>query len=227
MRNNNRLFLFLLSIPILISLACNTTPLNKVFSASDPVEPPPASVSPVIQQDTSGGFLELDCSMSGIIFNPINIAKYVDDIYDGPSLTCSYSTTGAHGLSETVYISIVAYKADQLEGFYQGLKENFTGYIDQANEWNAHPDLSAEMKNEITMLRDDSDGYVFLITKYANVQDCTKGDGYGVEKVNGKYLIKILFSSCESDAPGYLATFKYIQSIAEGAIKRIEAGAQP
>jgi len=51
--------------------------------------------------------------------------------------------------------------------------------------------------------------------------------GYGVEKVNGKYLVQILFSSCESTPPAYLTTIKYLQSTAAEAIKRVEEVAQP
>lgn len=249
MRNNRRIFLFLLSIPLLVSLACDTTALNRLLGSSDrtdalplpvasaPENQPPNEVDPVDQpiensnsgdqQNPAGGFLKSDCSMSGIVFDPISIGSYVDDVYDGPSLSCSYSTINGYGLAETVYFSIVAYKPDKLEEFYQDSKENISGYIAQANEWNAHPDLSPDMKNGISMIRDDNDGYVFLITKNANVQGCTKGDGYGVEKVNGKYLIKILFSSCVSDASSYLVSVKYLQAAAEAAVSRIEAGAQP
>ncbi len=231
MRNNGLIPLLLLLLTILLSLACvlipAKIPAEQFPLASSSVDQPAQVANPGDQQEEPAGFSEADCSMSGIIFDPISIGNFVDDIYDGPSLICSYSDEGAHGLSETDYIRIVAYKADKLEGFYQDLKENINGYIVQANEWNAHPDLPADAKDEITMIRDDADGYVFMITKNANVQGCTKGDGYGVEKVNGKYLVQILFSSCEGTSPAYLAAIKYLQSTAAEAIKRAEAGAQP
>jgi hypothetical protein len=165
--------------------------------------------------------------MSGINFDTITIAKDDDDIYDGPSLICSCSKEGAHGLSETLFINIAAYKADMLVGFYLDFKDNISGYIDQSNEWNAQPDLPEEAKDEITMLRDDSDGYVFMITKNANFQDCTLGKVYGVEKVYGKYLIQVMFSSCEGDTSSYLDAVNNLKSAAEVAIYRIETGAQP
>jgi hypothetical protein len=237
MRNDRLKPLTFFLFTMLLSLACVLTPRNKQSNTDDPAEQAPLASSSVDQpaddallgdqQVKPAGFSESDCSMSGVTFNPISYGNTVDDIYDGPNLTCSYSSTGAHGLSETNYIRIVAYKADQLEGFYSDLKENINGYIVQSNEWNAHPDLPADAKNEITMIRDDADGYVFMITKNANVQGCTKGDGYGVEKVAGKYLVQILFSSCEGTAPSYLTTIKYMQSIAAEAIARLEASPQP
>jgi hypothetical protein len=165
--------------------------------------------------------------MSGIIFDPISFDSMVDDYYDGPYITCSYSTTNTYGLSETVYLSITAYKPDKLEEFYQDTKDNISGYVAQSNEWNAHPDLSAEMKDVITMLRDDEDGYIFMIAKNANVQGCTRGDGYGVEKINDKYLVKLIFTSCVSDASSYPVSMNYLKSIAEAAVTRVESGAQP
>jgi hypothetical protein len=221
----------LFMLTILLSLACAQIPAKipaeQFPLASSSVNQPAQDANSGDQQEKPVVFSEADCSISGIIFNPISYDYIVDDVYDGPNLICSYSTEGAHGLSETDYIRIVAYKAEKLEGFYQDLKENINGYIVQANEWNAHPDLPADAKDEITMIRDDDDGYVFMITKNANVQGCTKGDGYGVEKVNGKYLVQILFSSCEGTSPSYLAQIKYLQSTAAEAIKRVEANAQP
>jgi hypothetical protein len=200
---------------------------NQLPIASASVSQPPDAVSPVDQQAKPPGFQESDCNMSGIEFEPISFDYIVDDVYDGPYLTCSYSGTNTYGLSETVYFSIGAYKPDKLEEFYQDTKENISGYVAQSNEWNAHPDLSAEMKDVITILRDDTDGYIFMIAKNANVQGCTRGDGFGVEKVNGKYLVKLIFTSCVSDAPGYLVSMNYLKETAESAIKRVEAATQP
>jgi hypothetical protein len=236
MKNNNLKPFSLLLITLLLTIACNLTPLNQQSSAlpaeeyplaTSSMDKPAADTIPGNQKEPSTGFSESDCNMAGIENKSISFGNTVDDIYDGTYLTCSYSDEGAHGLSETNYIGIVAYKPDLLEGFYTDLKDNITGYIVQSNEWNAQPDLPADAKNEITMIRDDADGYVFMITKDANVQGCTMGDGYGVEKVNGKYLVQIMFSSCESTAPAYLASIKNLQSTAEEAIKRVEAIRQP
>ncbi|NJD59546.1 MAG: hypothetical protein FIA98_09130 [Anaerolineae bacterium] len=194
--------------------------------ASLPVKPSVAA-SPTSKQNSPAGFTESDCYASGITLDSITTGNSVDEIYDGPYINCNYSTTGAHGLSETAYISIIAYKADMLDGFYMDLKDNLSGYVDQSNEWNAQPDLPAEAMDVIDMLRDDSDGYVFMITKDANVQGCKLGKGYGTEMVNGKYLVQIMFSSCEGDTSSYLAALDSLKSAAEVAIYRIETGTQP
>jgi hypothetical protein len=237
MRNNRLKFLFLLIIPVILSLACNFSgatqlpnairPVNQPPNAVVPASQPPNAVSPIDQQGKPTGFSEADCNVSGATFDNITVDYIVDDIYDGPYLICSFSTTGAHGLSETAYIRIVAYKADKLEGFYQDQQENIKGFVDQANNWNAQPDLPPNAKDEITFIRDDSDGYIFMITREANVQECINGDGYGAEKINGKYLVQLQFTSCEGDAGAYVTAIQNLQTAATEAIKRVEASAQP
>lgn len=235
---DNRLkFLFLVIFLVLLSLACSvsgaTQPSNannqaaQLPLASEPPEQLPDANSPAGQQAQTPGFLEADCNVSGVTFDKPNIGKSVDDIYDGPNLVCNYSGEGPHGLSETVYFRIVAYKADKLEQFYQDMQTNIQGFVDQATEWNAQPDIPESAKDTITFLRNDSDGYVFLITSEANVQDCTNGDGYGVEKINGKYLVQLTFTSCEGDAGSYLETIQNLQDAAAEAILRVEESAQP
>jgi hypothetical protein len=243
MKNKRLIFLFILMIPLLISLACQFTPTptpaeqayematsipaNKPQVSAGPAENPYTAENSGNQQGASNSFMESDCYVSGITFDSITTGYSVDEIYDGPYINCNYSTTGAHGLSETAYISIIAYKPDMLEGFYLDLTDNISGYVDQSNEWNAHPDLSEEMKDEITMLRDDGEGYVFLITKNANVQGCILGKGFGAEMVEGKYLVQIMYSSCEGDASSYQAALNSLKSAAEVAIYRVETAKQP
>jgi hypothetical protein len=235
---DNRLkFLFLVIFLVLLSLACNLSAATQLpnavnpsgqdsntnssadqpVDANNPADQPANAGNPADQQAKPAGFTEADCNVSGVTFNNTNVGDYVDEIYDGPSLVCSYSATGTHGLSESAYFRIVAYKADKLDGFYQ----------DQSTEWNAQPDLPPEAQDTITMLRDDSDGYIFMITKYANVQECTMGDGYGAEKINGKYLIQLQFSSCDGDAGAYMTTLENLQAAALDAILRVEESSQP
>jgi hypothetical protein len=249
MKNNNLRFLLLIVILLFPSLSCllfgakpapnannppdlaplASSPPEQFPVASAPPNQPPDANSPSNQQGKPSGFLKADCGVSGISFkdNDITVDYIVDDMYDGPYLICNYSSTGSHGLSETAYFSVIAYKAGKLDEFYLPLKENIKGFVDQANEWNAQPDLPSEVKDEITFIRDDSDGYIFMITSESNVQGCLMGDGYGAEKINGKYLVKLQFSSCEGDAGAYLDAFQNLKTAAEEAIKRVEASAQP
>jgi hypothetical protein len=247
MRNNKLKFIFLVTILVILSLACSmggvsqlpnasnpsnqlpnaNSPADQPSNASNPADQPSNASNPADQQAEPIGFLESDCNVSGVSFNNTNVGKNVDDIYDGPNLVCSYSATGSKGLSETAYFRIVAYKADKLAQFYQELKTNIKGFVDQSTEWNAQPDIPLDAKDTITLLNNDDDSYVFMITKYANVQDCTMGDGYGAEKINGKYLVQLQFSSCEGDAGAYMATFENLQAAALEAILRVEASAQP
>jgi hypothetical protein len=202
-------------------------PSNQIPEANNPSNQVPEANNPSNQQAEPEGFLKTDCNVSGVTFSNINVGYTVTDVYDGPNLVCSLSTTGLHGLSESVYFRIVAYKAGPLLEFYQDLQKNIKGFVDQANEWNAQPDLPPEVKDEITFIHDDSDGYIFMITKEANIQKCINGDGYGVENVDGKYLVEYQFSSCEGDAGAYITTIQNLQNAARAAIRRVEASTQP
>ena len=145
-----------------------------------------------------------------------------DEVFDGPSLICDTSTEGAHGLPVSAHIGITAYKADKLEGFYQQAVEGIRGFVDQANERNAIPDVPADARFEITFLRNDNDGYVFMITSQSNVYDCLLGSGYGEEKIEGKYLVNLGFQSCEGDAAAYTAALENLRTAALAAIERVE-----
>jgi hypothetical protein len=247
MRNGNLKFFFPLIILVILSLACSFSGATQASNASSPDNQLPNSNSPANQQPDANipadqpsdanspsdqlaeptGFSESDCNVSGVTFDTITVDYYVDEVYDGPYLICSFSATGSKGLSETAYFRIVAYKADKLTQFYQELQTNIKGFVDQSTEWNAQPDIPADAKDEITFIQNDSDGYIFLITKDANVQNCTMGDGYGAEKINGKYLIQLQFSSCESDAGAYMTTLENLHNAALEAILRVEESAQP
>ncbi len=247
MRNSSIKFFFPLLILVILSLACSfsgatqapnasssdnqppnaNSPANQPPLASEPPEQPPNANSPSDQQAEPPGFSESDCNVSGVTFDTITVDYIVDEIYDGPYLICSFSGTGSKGLSETAYFRIVAYKADKLTQFYQELQTNIQGFVDQSTEWNALPDIPADAKDEITFIQNDSDGYIFMITKYANVQNCTIGDGYGAEKINEKYLVQLQFSSCEGDAGAYMTTLENLQNAALEAILRVEESAQP
>ena len=173
--------------------------------------------------DALGGFQEADCAVPGVTFPSPYIGDQVtDEVFDGPSLICDSSTEGAHGLPVNAHIGITAYKADKLEGFYQQAVEGIRGFVDQANERNAIPDVPADARFEITFIRNDNDGYVFMITGQANVYDCLLGSGYGEEKIEGKYLVNLGFQSCEGDAAAYTAALESLRTAALAAIERVE-----
>jgi hypothetical protein len=253
MKNVRPQFLFPVVVFLLLSLACGlpgnlsddrvvenpsvenpsnqlpeaNNPSNQLPEASSPSDQLSNANNPSDQQEKPGGFLKTDCNVSGVTFKDITVDYIVDDIYDGPYLICNLSTTGSKGLTESAYIRIVAYKAGPLLEYYQDLKSNIQGYVDQATEWNKQPDIPESTKDTITFLRDDSDGYIFMITKEANVQGCLNGNGFGVENIDGKYLIELHYISCEGDAGAYVTTLQNLQNAARDAIRRVEASAQP
>ncbi|MHC1741369.1 MAG: hypothetical protein AB9897_09700 [Anaerolineaceae bacterium] len=228
-----------LVIPLIIllsfSLACQD-PIQFFFNIKDIAFPPtstndPQMATPTAKPKKNSGsnsqslrFTESDCNVSGVVFQNKNVGYTVTDVFDGNSLTCHTSSTGAHGLSEMVNFSIYTLKPSSLDALYEEKKSVDSGFVEQANEWNALPDLPADIRDEITFIRDDGDGYIFLITSWANVQNCVNGDGYGVEKVNGKYLVVLSFTSCEGDAGSYLATMQNMRQASLAAIQRIEGG---
>lgn len=235
MRNNSLRYFALLLVLAILSLACQFSGANQTLkkptaTSTQPkkvIATNPNSSNSTIPQVKPSGFSKEDCNVSGITFKDITVDNIVDDIYDGPYLTCSFSTTGTHGLSEIVYISVGAYKSAALDEFYQDHQQNIQGFVDQAEEWNAIPDLSPDLKQEVTFLSKNEDGYIFLITGLANVQNCLNGKGYGVEKINGKYLVQLTFNSCDGDAATYQTTFLNMWNAAADAVNRVEAGAKP
>ena len=176
---------------------------------------------------TLAGFQESDCAVPGVTFpSPYIGGDEFNEVFDGPSLICDTSTEGAHGLPVSAHIGITAYKADKLEGFYQQAVEGIRGFVDQANERNAIPDVPADARREITFLRNDNDGYVFMITSQSNVYDCLLGSGSGEEKIEGKYLVNLGFQSCEGDAAAYTAALENLRTAALAAIERVETARQ-
>ncbi len=177
---------------------------------------------------TLGGFLESDCSVPGVTFASPTIGDEVNEVFDGPSLICSASGEGAHGLSEFALIGITAYKADKLEEFYREGRDSNEEWVAHANEWNALPGLPPDARKEIDLILNDEDGYVFMITTEANVQGCLAGTGFGTEIVGGKYLVHIAFESCElGDAAAYTAALESLRTAALAAIERLEGEAGP
>jgi hypothetical protein len=174
-----------------------------------------------------GGFLESDCAVPGVTFPSPYIGDPVTDVvFDGPSLICDSSTEGTHGLPVSAHIGITAYQADKLEGFYKQAVEGIRGFVDQANARNAIPDVPPDARYEITFIRNDNDGYIFMLTSQANVYDCLLGSGYGEEKVEGKYLVNLGFQSCEGDAAAYTAALENLRTAALAAIQRVETARQ-
>jgi len=169
------------------------------------------------------GFEKADCTVGGWPFTDISVGNVVTDVFDGPSLICNVSGTGEHGGSEVAYISILTLKKDKLEELYLEKQQFIKGDVDRAIEWNALPDLPASSRNEITFIRDDEDGYIYMITFEANVDKCLDGRGYGVEKINDRYLVEIQFMSCElGNAGAYTTALITLQQTALRAIQRVE-----
>jgi hypothetical protein len=67
-----------------------------------------------------------------------------------------------------------------------------------------------------------------MITQYANVQECVLGTGYGIEKINGKYLVELTFTSCElGDSAAYVSMMEKLNMAALDAIQRIDGATKP
>lgn len=158
---------------------------------------------------------------------PPSFGYEVDDLHNGPYVYCSLSHEGARGLSEDAYIGIMTLQPDKLDGAYEQAFDGIQGFLDQAQERNAIPDIPADARDEISLIQDDDDGLVFMITSQSNVYNCLFGAGHGAEKVNGKYLVITQYESCElGDAATYTDRLKSLQTAARAAIERVEAAAQ-
>ncbi|MCJ7512074.1 MAG: hypothetical protein MUO23_03790 [Anaerolineales bacterium] len=176
---------------------------------------------------TLAGFQESDCAVPGLTFASPTIGDEVNEVFDGPSLICAASSEGAHGLSEFALIGITAYKADKLGEFYKPGRDSNEERVARANEWNALPDLPTAARYEIDLILNDEDGYVSMITSESNVYGCLLGDGFGTEKIEGKYLVNIQFESCElGDAAAYTAALESLRAAALAAIERVETARQ-
>ena len=231
-------WLFVGCLLIIISIACNCNipGLDQKLASGNPssggvklatgaAPSGPAQITATVPP--GAGFSAADCAAPGVTFPAPSVGFAVDNVHNGPYIYCSFSQTGAHGLSDTAYIGITAYQPAELEQAYQGNLEAIRGFVTQAQEWNALPDLPAEIRQEITMIREDETGYVFMITGWANVQECLLGTGHGAEKVNGKYLVITQYESCElGDSAAYTAALENLRAAALAAIQRVEAGAQ-
>jgi len=212
--------LIFLGLLVCISLSCkiNSNPGGKVEQVK-PAEP----AAPVDPGKVVGiGFTNADCQTAGITFSEISTSYLVDDVNNGPYLMCNASSQGAHG-SIQAYISITALQPGKLDGSYQNQKAAIKGYVDQSTAWNADPDVPAEVKDVISILYDDNDGYVFMITSEANVQKCYQGRGYGTLILFDKYLANMQYVACElADTAAYTAMMNNLQTTAIMAALRVE-----
>jgi hypothetical protein len=206
--SNRSTWLAILSLLAVISLSCEVTSTN------------PNNAN----QSTTKGFLKTDCAVPGVNFPDITVDYMVDDVYDGGYLICNSSSTGAHGLSENYYISIMAMKPIKLNEAYQTLQSSIQRFVDDSIEWNAIPDIPERAKDELTFLCNEKDCYTFMITHEANVQGCLNGSGYGAEIFYRKYLVNISFQSCElNDTASYFSVLKNLEDAAINAVERVEA----
>jgi hypothetical protein len=208
-------FLAFLGLLAIISLSCGCDLFPP--GSGEPVNP----VIPVAPADPGKlvgiGFKRSDCENTGIIFPDITDGYFVDEINDGPYIMCNLSSQGAHG-SIQASIGITAFQADKLGGFYQNQKATIKAYVDQSTEWNAQPDMPEEVKDVISILYDDVDGYVFMITSEANMQNCYQGRGYGTLILFDKYLANMQYVSCElADTAAYVDMMNILQTAAISA----------
>jgi len=222
MGKNSRNLLIPIIVLVLVSLACSSG------DAPPGNGPTPTSKVPTPQVMK---FVESDCNVSGVTFTTTHVGYNTEGIANGPSMTCHTSSTGAHGLSEVAYIGILALKPDELEKAYQEKITVNQGFVATAKEWNATPDHSPELIANINFFSDMDDleyAYTFMITQYSNVQECLLGDGHGVEKINGKYLVEVNFTSCElGDTAAYESMMEKLHAAALDAIKRIDGEIKP
>jgi len=231
-------WLFVGCLLVVISIACNCDMpalAQKAASGNSapggaeqpPIAAPSVPLKPSVAAPTGPGFTAADCTVPGVTFPPPSFGYEVDDLHNGPYVYCSFSREGAHGLSETAYIGITAFQSDKLDGAYLQALEGIQGFLDQAQKRNAIPDIPADARDEISLIQDDDDGLVFMITSQSNVYNCLFGAGHGAEVVNGMYLVTTTYESCElGDAGAYTDRLKSLQSAAHAAIQRTEAASQ-
>jgi len=168
------------------------------------------------------GFNRTDCESFDIAFSEISIGNLDDEINAGPYIMCNLSSQGAHG-SIRASIYITAFQADKLDGLYQNQKTTIKSFVDQSTEWNSDPAVPEEVKDVISILYDDIDGYVFMITSEANVQNCYQGRGYGTLVLFDKYLANIQYESCElADTAAYVTLMQKLMAMAEVAALNVE-----
>jgi len=230
------LFVGCLLVVIAIACNCNIPALAQKTSSGNPApggaeQPPVASPSvplkPSVAAPTGPGFTADDCAVAGITFPPPSVGSEVSEIHNGPYIYCAFSRETEHRISEKAYIGITTFQPDKLDEAYKQPLDGFRGFVTQAEERNAIPDLPAEVRDEITFIRQDEGGYVFMITSGANVQECLFGSGHGAEKVNGKYLVITEYESCElGDAAAYTAKLESLRAAALAAIQRVETAGQ-
>jgi len=166
------------------------------------------------------GFEEKDCIVDGVIFSDIQIYNTVDEINNGPSIICNSSSTGSHGETHASII-ITSFQTNKLAGYYQDQKKTITTWVDEATQWNSDPGMPEEVKDVISILYDQPNGYIFMIT--SQMQDCVQGRGFGTMMLFNKYLANIQYSSCElADAGAYLIMMQNLQTAAMVAVGRVE-----
>jgi hypothetical protein len=210
-RNPQRSTLFvLLALLAIISLSCELE-----SEQSEPIQPLPAPVG--------ADFNESDCNDVGISFSDIWVGRAQDENVEGPYLHCELSSDGAHG-SIHASLGIETYKADKLEAAYQNQRTTILVNVTSANEWNNQPDMPEDVKYVISTLYDKVDGYVFMITAEANMENCIDGSGYGTMILFDKYLANFQYSSCElADTAAYVAMLNSFEQAAINATMRVES----
>jgi hypothetical protein len=201
--------LALLALLAIISLSCKFESEQR-----EPIQP--------VQVPVGADFSESDCNDVGITFSDIWVGRAQDENVEGPILHCELSSDGPHG-SIQASLGIETYKADKLEAAYQNQRTTIQVNVTSANEWNNQPDMPEDVKYVISTLYDDVDGYIFMITSEANMENCFDGNGYGSMMLFDKYLANFHYSSCElADTAAYVAMMSSLEQAAINATLRVE-----
>ncbi len=174
---------------------------------------------------TLGEFLESDCAVEGLDFTNIAVDNFTSGPNQGPHLNCK--TDESDGFMITPWSDPA-----QLEAAFQEASAVSRGFVDQANEWNAQPDLDPALVMHVNVLYDDSDGYMFVRTQYSNVFNCVSGLGLGDEIVDGLFEVHLNYTSPNakcgpSDPDAYVVMLEKLEAAAMAAIDRLEAEAGP
>lgn len=230
MNANAKIFLLIASAAILI-LGCGLPGITTSWLLPDeeniPLEPskpnaiPPKETQTVTAQPA--GFEPADCNLSGLVFPDMTTGNNEFDPYDGPSLICNSSATGSHELNERMYLSIQKMLPDRINAAFEEQKGMHKAFVDEAIAWK---EKNPTAGSEVAKIRDDANGYIYLVITQANVQGCVLGEGYGAEIVDN-YLVNSYFSSCEGDAASYSKAVETLRETARKAIERVENNKLP
>ena len=224
-------FLLLITIAAFLIISCefvgkgiSSVSPDKVSEPSKPVNPLATEADDIPGEGAeSSGFLPSDCAINNFSFPNITTGSNDYDFYNGPYLICNSNRTGEHGITETMHFSITAIKSESISSKFEEQKAVFQTIVDEALDWKERNPTAG---TDVVKIRDEADGYIYLILTNATAQNCLLGEGYGVEIVND-YQILYLFSSCAGSEADYTEAMDSLSMAAYNAISRLENGKNP